>query len=104
MDIDDLNKKPKAAEEWTIVGKKPKPPSAVKDATQTPLPASPNRINTNATQLDPTDSDQLQPPITYVQLNDGPLRITAKWKPTPQYDTLSEDQPVRKCMSSENEI
>ena len=92
MDIDDHNTKPKATEAWTVVGKKPKTTPAVTDAIQTPLPDSPKRMNTNETQPDGTDAEEARPEITHVQLNDGTLRITVKWKPN-QYDTLSENQP-----------
>jgi hypothetical protein len=89
MEVDDPNTKPKADENWKLVGGKTK---SIKNAIQTPLPASPKRTPTPNNPDTPIDVDTPRTDITHIHLNDGTLRITTKWKPT-NYDELSEDKP-----------
>ena len=111
MDIeeDEEEGKPAAQPEWKLVeSRKVKASSSTAKAIATPLPASPKRkisiqtakgtnpiTPTNDTTTfasasvvrEPGDFDQPQ----YSHVNDGTLRITAKWKPQ-NYEQLSEDQ------------
>jgi hypothetical protein len=99
MDFEDGNDSKLPAVDWQLVGGKQKQ-RPTKDATQTPLPVSPERPLPTTTRpngtTQPTETnegspsleiDLTSPPDSFVQINDGTLRITVKWRPT-QYEKL----------------
>ncbi|KAI2511594.1 hypothetical protein MHU86_2848 [Fragilaria crotonensis] len=101
----EMDSKLPAIADWKLVGGKQKM-RPNKDATQTPLPTSPERQKqqqtAKPTTANPTEEsgadahsnkdDDIDTTIenAFVRINDGTLRITVKWKPT-KYDELLED-------------
>ncbi|KAI2505072.1 hypothetical protein MHU86_9348 [Fragilaria crotonensis] len=101
----EMDSKRPAIEDWKLVGGKQKM-RPNKDATQTPLPTSPERqkqqqpakpTTENPTEESVADAHSTNDEDTdtttenaFVRINDGTLRITVKWKPT-KYDEVLED-------------
>ncbi|KAI2494904.1 hypothetical protein MHU86_19622 [Fragilaria crotonensis] len=102
MDFDASTDGKLPAIEWQVVGAKNRPRQNT-DATQTPLPASQNDRNHPPDENHYTDKlnsawklpvvtqqTTTEPDNSFVQINDGTIRITVKWKPA-KYEELTDD-------------
>ena len=108
MEIEEDGKMPPLPE-WQVVGARKEKTLDTNTAITTPLPASPKRkVSTPARPVSPTpitppnkmtpkasatDNKETSEVPLYSPVNDGTLRITAKWKPK-NYDELSND-PIK---------